>query len=129
MSSGQAMPYHDRMGDDMDCDSMVEDSTSELSYETVQEKALCVSKAADQQESTRPMGGNSKATPTCASNKESVINVQLPYDPNAPTEPELWSGSFHPISLHGSIKQIASDTKNIKVTLDFMVKYITNKLL
>jgi len=127
MSSGQATPYHDGMGDDMDCNSMVGDSIPELSYEMVQEKELCVSKVADQQEPMRPMGGNSEATPTRASNEESVINVQLPYNPNAPTEPELWSGSFHPISLHGSIKQIALNAKNIKVTLDFMAKYITNK--
>jgi len=82
---------------------------------------------ADQQEPTRPIGGNSKATPIRTSNEESIINVQLSYNPNAPTEPELWSGSFHPISLHGLIKQITLDTKNIKVTLDFMAKYIANK--
>ena len=75
----------------------------------------------------RPMGGNSETTSTCVSNKESVINVQLSYDPSALMEPELWSGLFYPISLHGSIKQIASDTKKIKVTLDFMAKYIANK--
>ena len=73
------------------------------------------------------MGGNSETTSTCVSNKESVINVQLSYDPSALMEPELWSGLFYPISLHGSIKQIASDTKKIKVTLDFMAKYIANK--
>jgi len=127
MSSGQAMPYHDRMDNNIDCDSMVEDSTPELLYETVQEKVLRVSKMADQQKPMRPMGGNSKTTPTHTSNEESIINVQLPYDPNAPMEPELWSRSFHPISLHGSIEQITLDAKNIKVTLDFMAKYIANK--
>ena len=45
----------------------------------------------------------------------------------APTEPELWSGSFHPISLHGSIEHFASDAENIKVTLNFLAKYIKNK--
>ena len=35
MSSSQATPYHDRMGDDMDCDSMVGNSTPELSYKMV----------------------------------------------------------------------------------------------
>ena len=45
----------------------------------------------------------------------------------SPTEPELWSGSFHPISLHGSIEHFASDSKNIKVTLNFLAKYIRNK--
>ena len=83
------MPYHDKMGDDMDCNFTVGDSTPELSYETVQEKVLHVSKMADQQEPMRLIGGNSKATPTHASNKESVINVQLPYNPNAPMEPKL----------------------------------------
>ena len=56
-----------------------------------------------------------------------VINIQLPYDLNAPTEPELWSGNFHPISLHGSIKHIALNTKCIKDSLNFMSKYISNK--
>jgi len=56
-----------------------------------------------------------------------VINIQLPYNPHAPTEPELWDGSFHPISLHGSIEHLASDAKNIKDSLNFMAKYISNK--
>jgi len=42
-------------------------------------------------------------------------------------EPDLWSGNFHSISFHRSIKQIASDTKNIKDLLNFIVKYILNK--
>ena len=42
-------------------------------------------------------------------------------------EPDLWSGNFHPISLHGSIEQIASDTKNIKDLLNFIARYISNK--
>ena len=56
-----------------------------------------------------------------------AINIQLSYDPNTPIEPELWSGSFHPISLHRSIKHIASDAKNIKDLLNFIAEYITNK--
>jgi len=56
-----------------------------------------------------------------------VINVSLPYDPNMPMEPELWDGSFHLISLHRSMKHLASDTKNIKNSLSFMAKYIRNK--
>jgi len=58
---------------------------------------------------------------------DAVINIQLPYDPNAPTEPDLWDGNFHPISLHSSIKYIASDSKNIKDSLNFMARYIVNK--
>ena len=39
----------------------------------------------------------------------------------------MWSGNFHPISLHGSIEHIASDTKCIKDSLNFIAKYISNK--
>jgi len=51
----------------------------------------------------------------------------LPYNPNAPTDSEIWGGNFYPISLHGSIEHIGSDAKNIKDSLKFMTKYITNK--
>ena len=56
-----------------------------------------------------------------------VINIQLPYDPQVPTELKLWSGNFHPISLYGSIEHIALDAKNIKDSLNFIARYITNK--
>ena len=42
-------------------------------------------------------------------------------------KPNLWDSSFHPISLHGSIKYIVLDAKNIKNSLNFMTMYITNK--
>ena len=58
---------------------------------------------------------------------ESIINIQLSYDSQALIEPDLWSGSFHPISLYGLIKHFASDSKNIKDSLNFMARYITNK--
>jgi len=58
---------------------------------------------------------------------ESIINIQLPYDPQALIEPDLWSGSFYPISLYGLIKHFTSDSKNIKDSLNFMARYITNK--
>ena len=75
----------------------------------------------------RPLHVHNKTTPTHSQHKKETINIQLPYDPQAPTKPELWSGSFHPISLHGSIEHFASDSKSIKVTLDFLAKYIRNK--
>jgi len=126
-SSGQSTPYYDRMDINMDCNSTMGEPTPELFYEIEQEKTLQVSMAADQQETTRPMGGYNEAPPTHAPYEESIINIQLTYDMQAPTEPELWSGSFHPISLHGSIEHFASDAENIKVTLNFLAKYIKNK--
>ena len=58
---------------------------------------------------------------------DNVINIQLSYDPNSSTEPDLWSGNFQSIFLHGSVKHIALDLKNIKQSLNFMAKYIFNK--
>ena len=64
---------------------------------------------------------------TSMHNDDTVINILLPYDPNALTEPDLWDGSFHPISLHGFIEYLALNAKNIKDLLNFMAKYISNK--
>jgi len=75
----------------------------------------------------RPNGGNIEVTAAHGTEDDDVINIQLQYNPQAPTEPDLWTGSFHLISLHSSIEQIASDAKNIKDFLNFMARYITNK--
>jgi len=56
-----------------------------------------------------------------------TINIQLLYDPNAPTEPNLWDRNFHPISLHSSMEHLALDSKSIKDSLNFIAKYISNK--
>ena len=58
---------------------------------------------------------------------EDIINIQLSYDSHMPTEPKLWDGGFHTILLHGSIEHLGSDIKNIKNSLNFMAKYISNK--
>ena len=139
--------YHERMANNgMNIDPEPANNFPALSYEMKQEKALHFSKATETLGNTRPQNGNNEAT---YSNPEhgfnvnqserlpydaaphgddnNVINIQLPYDPNAPTKPDLWSSSFHPISLYGSIKQIASDTKSIKDSLNFIARYITNK--
>ena len=64
---------------------------------------------------------------TAQDEESTFINIPLPYDPNAPMNPKIWNGGFHPISLHGSIEHIASDAKSIKDSLKFMAKYISNK--
>jgi len=126
-SSSRSTPYHNRMDTNMDFLPSREESNLELSYETEQEKAQQVGMAANQQETIRSLSVRNEVPPTHAPHKEEVINIQLPYDPQAPTKPELWSGSFHPISLHGSIEHFVSDSKNIKVSLNFLTKYIKNK--
>jgi len=42
-------------------------------------------------------------------------------------DPEIWGGNFHFISFHSLIKHIESDAKNIKNSLKFIAKYISNK--
>jgi len=111
----------------MDFNPTIEELSLELSYETEQEKALRVSIAANHQETMRPLNVHNEAPPTQAPHEEEVINIQLSYNPQAPTKPELWSGYFYPISLHGSIEHFVSDSKNIKVSLNFLAKYIKNK--
>jgi len=129
-SSGRSTPYHERMNTDMDIDPVSNKSINKqpvLSYETEQEKAIRISMAANQQVPTRLHNVDNEAIPTYARHEDDMINIQLPYDPNALTKLQLWSGSFHPISLHGSIEHLAHDTNSIKATLDFMAKYIRNK--
>ena len=61
----------------------------ELLYETEQDKALRLGKATDLEINMRPTGGNNEATPRNGIHEDDIINIQLLYDPQAPTEPEL----------------------------------------
>jgi len=148
MSSTQSsVIYHERIANNgMDVDPEPANDFPALSYRTKQKKALRFSKATETLGNMRPQDGNNETT---HSNPEhvfninqskqlphdaalhdednNVINIQLPYDPNTPIKPDLWSSSFHPISLHESIEQIVSDTKNIKDLLNFIARYIANK--
>ena len=47
-----------------------------------------------------------------------AINIQLLYNPNTPTEPDLWDRNFYPISLHSSMEHLVSDAKSIKDSLN-----------
>jgi len=58
---------------------------------------------------------------------DDVINIQLPYDPDRPTELDLWDSNFHSISLHSFLEHLPSDSNNIKKSLVRMAKYIENK--
>ena len=132
VSSGRSTPYHNRM--DIEEDNVPPthhnaNQSPELSYEMTQEWILRLGKATNLLDNTRIPATNNEAIPAHAVHEEDVINIQLPYNPNTPTDPELWSGTFHPISLHGSMEHIASDTSNIKGSLNFMAKYIQGKQL
>jgi len=59
--------------------------------------------------------------------ESTFINIPLPYNLNMPIDPKILGGNFHPISLYSSIEHIGSNAKNIKNTLKFMTKYISNK--
>ena len=74
--------YHERMtlNNSKDDDNPM-DASPELSYETEQEKVFHISKVADQQDHMRTKEGNIKATVAHGTHNESVINIQLPYNP------------------------------------------------
>ena len=129
-SSGRSTPYHDRMvidDDDGPPANHTNIQSPQLSYEKTQEKELRLGKATNLPDNTRSPATNDEAAPTHAPHAEDVINIQLQYDPNGPTDPDLWSGDFRPVSLHGSVEHIASDAKNIRESLNFMAKYIKGK--
>ena len=146
-SAMSSVAYYERMANNgMDINEGPVESTPALSYEMEQEKVIHISKAAEQQGNMRPKGENLEvpnlnhkripnmeqhnlpAHSTVSQTEDNnVINIQLPYNLRALTEPDLWSGNFHPILLHGSIKHIVSDTKNIKDSLNFIARYISNK--
>jgi len=146
-STKSSVVYHKKIeyNNTMDVDN-VNDINPALFYEISQKLALQVSKAAKQQPNMRDQYSNLKPseitlqyvlTKHTSSNStygqavynkdDNVINIQLPYNLNAPIEPGLWDGSFHLISLHKSIEHIVLDSKNIKDSLNFMAKYISNK--
>ena len=146
VSSTSSSPYHERMKKNNKMDINEDsNSSSELSYKTCQEKELWLGKVTENNTNTRPpyvnlnvsapaqrVSGNNPISPpsqgsTMHNDENAFINIQLLYDPDTLTNPEIWNGSFHPISLHGSIEHIASNTKNIKDSLKFMAKYISNK--
>ena len=145
-STASSTIYHERMEKNNDMDvNEDENSFPELFYRTLQEKECQLGKVTENNTNTRSphdnlnvdtltqhaFNNNPTSPPpqdSSANNNENMfINIQLPYDPNAPTNPEIWNGGFHPISLHSSIKHIMSDAKNIKDSLKFMAKYITSK--
>ena len=146
VSSMSSVSYHEKMekNNDMEIDNNG-NTSPELSYKTLQEKALWLGKATKDKTNTRPSrgilsinvpiqhvnGNNLTSTNlqgfTIQSDKSMFINIQLPYNPDAPMDPEIWNGGFHPISLHSFIEQIVSDAKNIKDSLKFMAEYISNK--
>ena len=141
-STKSSVAYHERMerNNSLNEDIEMDNDSPGLFYETHQEQAIHVSKAADLSNNTLnkcvliecpilSLSHGQTVHPALGSPyvEDMVININLPYDPNAPMEPELWDGNFHPISLHGSMEHLVSDSKNIKDSLNFIAKYISNK--
>ena len=56
-----------------------------------------------------------------------MVNIQLNYDINQALDVKSWDSKFHAISLHGSMKYLVFDVKNIKDLLSRICKYILGK--
>jgi len=113
----------DRINEDEPVNSL---GSVNLEY-TTQSQNHQVSKAADSPSNMRlqcaPTAGSTLNQP----HSENMINVHLNYNPDNALDPESWDGNFHVVSLHGSMKHLASDTLNIKESLTRIQKYITGK--
>ena len=143
-STKSSVNYHERMKhNNMLNNDINMNNDSEgpgLSYKTIQEQAIHVSMAADPSNNTlnkcvtiecptmsSPHVQTAHSTLGSPHGNDTAINIQLLYNPNASTKPNLWDGNFHSISLHGSMEHLASDSKSIKDFLNFIAKYISNK--
>ena len=125
-SSGCSTPYHDRMDTDMDCNSTIEEPSPERLELSYQEKVLWVGMVANHQETTRPLNVHNEAPLTHAPTRmiSSTSNFHTTF---RPLPNQNYGAVLSTISLHSSIEHFASDSKNIKVTLNFLAKYIQNK--
>jgi len=100
--------YHEKMelNNDINIDSDPPVESPALFYEDEREKEICLRKVAETTNGTRLQGVNNEASSTqinhdnhvstdnmcvqtpCVGN-DNIINIQLPYDPNGPMEPDL----------------------------------------
>ena len=107
-STCSSVIYHERvtMNNGMDIDSDMPIESPALSYEIEQEKQSCLSKVTGTSNNMRPQGINNGASSTQSDyvdhvfpnethgkafcdDDDNVINIQIAYDPNTPTESEL----------------------------------------
>ena len=58
-----------------------------------------------------------------------MFNINLNYDIDQTLDLEEWDGKFHATLLHGVMKHVALDIKNIKDSLQRMGKYIRGKAI
>jgi len=58
-----------------------------------------------------------------------MFNVNLNYDINQALDLEEWNSEFHATLLHGVMKHVVSDIKNIKNSLHRIGKYIRSKAI
>ena len=106
-------------------------NSSQQSYKDKSKKINTISKATDHKSTGRQQHASNEApafnTSTAQHVDNDIINIQLPYNPDQPIEPDLWDGNFQPISLHGLLEHLMSNSKNIKVLLNCLAQYIENK--
>ena len=65
--------------------------------------------------------GQGMSTSTMGPNIESTV---IPYSDNQPADPNLWDGSFSPISIFEVNKSLDKDTKNMALSLQRIRTYI-----
>ena len=103
----------------------------QLKYVTFKSQDKPVSKAANTNNDSRQqyVANKDLALNTNSLLGNNMVNVQLNYNINQALDLESWNGNFQAISLHGSIKHLASDIKNVKDSLTRTCKYILGKFI
>jgi len=99
ISSASSILYHEKMeinNDLPDDDFKKPVDSSQLSYKDKSQQENCVSKMTDlelpsslQHTSNKASALNTLNTPCVDDNSDNIINIQILYNPDSPTEPEL----------------------------------------
>ena len=113
-------------------DPVVPSDSPQLKYTTPKSQGSQASKVADFPSNIRKQHSQNDASALKninVANNNNVFNIQLNYDIDQALDQESWDGNFRAISLHRSMKHLASDIKNIKESLGRMQRYILGKAI
>ena len=137
-STKSSVIYHKRieMNNNLESNIEIESIDSpQLLYVTPKKQVNQVSTAVDSNNNTKnqyvpiegPALNSSSISSSLYIDNNNVINIQLLYNSNRSTEPDLWNGNFHPISLYGLLKHLVSNADSIRKSITYTAIYIKNK--
>ena len=122
--------YVKRMSNRMDEDELVGTIDSiKLEYTSQEEQKDQVSMATNTTSNMMHQHVSNVDWASEPTSDNNVFNINLNYNIDQALNLEEWDGEFHVTSLHGAMKHVALDIKNIKDSLWRMGKYIRSKAI